>query len=198
MTLPDELLFLDQAAKKTIAALDSLGLRYAVTGGVASITYGNPRTTNDIDFVLDIPPGLPRIADRICKAFEDDFYISLAVCQEALEHKTMFQALDKENFYQVDLHVSGLVPNQFDRTRLQSLATGTQIPMVSPEDAILSKLVWIKMGSGRSKQDVVAMLRIQTDLDVAYLEQTAKELDVFPVLEEMRGIVERNDPLEIY
>ena len=110
----------------------------------------------------------------------------------------MFQALDKENFYQVDLHVSGLVPNQLDRTRLQSLATGTQIPMVSPEDAILSKLVWIKMGSGRSKQDVVAMLRIQTDLDIAYLEQTAKELDVFPILEEMRGIVERNDPLEIY
>lgn len=70
--------------------------------------------------------------------------------------------------------------------------------MVSPEDSILSKLVWIKMGSGRSKQDVVAILRVQTELDTGYIERMARKLDVEDILAEMRAILERNNPEEIY
>ena len=35
--------------------LEGLGLRYLVTGSTATIFYGEPRFTNDIDIVVDLP-----------------------------------------------------------------------------------------------------------------------------------------------
>ena len=66
--------------------------------------------------------------------------------------------------------------------------------MVSPDDAILSKLHWIKLGSGRSRKDVVAMLRVQETLDNDYLEATAEQLGVRSILDELRQIAESYDP----
>ena len=54
--------------------LEKLELRYFVTGSAATIFYGEPRFTNDIDIVLDLPPG--RVSE-LCAAFPaDEFYIS--------------------------------------------------------------------------------------------------------------------------
>lgn len=36
--------------------LDDLGLRYFITGSTATIFFGEPRFTNDIDVVMDLPP----------------------------------------------------------------------------------------------------------------------------------------------
>jgi hypothetical protein len=37
-----------------VAPLESLGLDYMITGGVASVIYGDPRFTRDIDLVLEL------------------------------------------------------------------------------------------------------------------------------------------------
>lgn len=37
-----------------VTPLEALGLQYMVTGGVASVIYGDPRFTRDIDLVLDL------------------------------------------------------------------------------------------------------------------------------------------------
>ncbi len=57
-----------------VEALERIGLRYFVTGSMATIFFGEPRFTNDIDIVVDLP------ADKIaplCAAFPSpDFYLS--------------------------------------------------------------------------------------------------------------------------
>lgn len=54
--------------------LDSLGLQYFVTGSMATIFYGDPRFTNDIDVVVDLTA--QKISD-FCRCFpEHDFYVS--------------------------------------------------------------------------------------------------------------------------
>src|SRR5207249_4749850 len=54
--------------------LDRLRLTYLVTGSTATIAYGEPRFTNDIDIVLDLR--LDQVAD-FCAGFPDDeFYIN--------------------------------------------------------------------------------------------------------------------------
>ncbi len=37
-----------------VAPLEGLGLRYMITGGVASVIYGDPRFTRDIDLVVEL------------------------------------------------------------------------------------------------------------------------------------------------
>ena len=36
---------------------EALGIRYLVAGSVASTLYGEPRTTLDIDFAIQLEPG---------------------------------------------------------------------------------------------------------------------------------------------
>ncbi len=52
--------------------INELGLRYMVTGAVASIIYGEPRFTHDIDLVIEVPAGR---AEDVVKAFPlEEFY----------------------------------------------------------------------------------------------------------------------------
>ncbi|MDT8388926.1 MAG: hypothetical protein RRC34_00270 [Lentisphaeria bacterium] len=54
------------------APLDAVGIRYMVGGSVASMVYGEPRLTNDIDIVIDLSPVQAKL---ICNAFPDEgFY----------------------------------------------------------------------------------------------------------------------------
>jgi len=40
--------------KYLVNAFETLGIQYFITGSIASIFYGEPRFTNDIDLVADI------------------------------------------------------------------------------------------------------------------------------------------------
>ncbi len=52
----------DDLLCSVIDILERLELRYFVTGSVAAIYYGEPRFTNDIDVVVDLPA--ERIPER--------------------------------------------------------------------------------------------------------------------------------------
>ena len=39
-----------------VSRLNELSIPYMITGAVASIIYGEPRLTNDIDLVIDFNP----------------------------------------------------------------------------------------------------------------------------------------------
>ncbi len=47
--------------------LERLEIDYFVTGSTATIAYGEPRFTNDIDVVVDLPPGFASPEDVILK-----------------------------------------------------------------------------------------------------------------------------------
>jgi len=98
----------------------------------------------------------------------------------------------------VDIHVKGIVPREFERSVKEEIFDGFIAPVVSVEDAILSKLLWINMGSGRSKQDVVRILQNQHKMDTDYLETTARQLGVEQILNELKIIAESNDPNIIF
>jgi hypothetical protein len=185
---------LDTTAAKVVTLLDELQCPFAFTGGLAAITYGDPRTTNDVDIVLEINPWEIDFAKSLAEKFDAGFFFSLDNCREAIEEQTMFQAIDKETIFKVDFHLSDLVPGSCERRRNVRILTGRVVPMVIPEDSILSKLVWIKLGSDRSRKDVVAMLRVQTNLNNDYLETTAEKLGVTDILSSLRKIAESYDP----
>jgi len=185
---------LDITTEKVIAVLQKTDKPFAFTGGLAAITYGDPRTTNDVDLILEINPWERDFADTLENLLGDCFFFSIEGCREAIDEQSMFQAIDKETMFKVDFHLSDIVPGALERRRDEKIMTGRTVPMISPEDSILSKLHWIKLGSGRSKKDVVAMLRVQENLDNEYLESTAEQLGVKAILDELRIIAESYDP----
>ena len=59
----------------------------------------------------------------------------------------------------VDLHVGENVPGEYEHVVNVEILSGVYGPLISKEDAVLSKLLWIKKGSHKSRQDVQMILR---------------------------------------
>ena len=189
---------IEVTTRKIVELFQQQDLPFHLTGGLISSYYGEPRTTLDVDVVMKISLEQIGYAKRIVELLEEDFIVDLDACHEAIEYRTLFQAIDKETFFKVDIHVKGIVPLEFERSVTIEIFDGFYAPVVSIEDAILSKLLWINMGSGRSRQDVVRILQNKHEMDTEYLETTAKQLGVEHILNELKVIAESNDPNIIF
>ncbi|MGI0486355.1 hypothetical protein ACN4EK_13020 [Pantanalinema rosaneae CENA516] len=121
--------------------LTTLAVRYYITGEVAVITYGEPRTTRDVDIVIDIAP---TDIDRLVTALENaGFYVP--GIEDMKSGRMMSLGITHiESISRADLVLSQ--GNDFDRSKFQRIQTidvpgiGT-LNFASPEDVILAKLL---------------------------------------------------------
>ena len=68
---------------------------------------------------------------------------------------------------------------------------GITVPLVSKEDAILSKLIWVSRGSHKSHQDIKMMLKRSGKIDLGYLKVAAVKLRVDAILNEITTELEK-------
>lgn len=170
------------------AAIEGVGGRYFVGGSLASSLQGEPRATNDIDMVVDLP--VARTANLVA-ALGGDFEVDEDALREALGQKLSCNIFYLPAVMKVDLFCLGTAPfdvSEFDRRRrwLVRPPAGTLV-VKSPEDTILRKLLWYLDGGGvsdRQWRDVVEVLRVSTaELDRGYLETWAERLHLSKLLE---------------
>jgi hypothetical protein len=174
------------------ATLERLGIPYLIGGSIASSLYGEPRSTNDVDFVIDIRPA---DAARLRGALGQEFYVIEEAMLEALRDGTSFNAIHLPTGVKVDLFVAGRDP--FNAERLVArrrvhirLDPPGEVFVDIPEYCVLRKLEWYRRGdevSDRQWRDVVGMLRAQAGtLDEARLDLWARRLGVSDLLERAR------------
>jgi len=170
--------------------LTALDVPYYITGGVAAITYGEPRTTRDLDIVMDIAP---TDLERLVAALEvEGFYVPGV--EDVQSGRMMTLGITHiESISRADLVLSKSL--DFDRIKFQRIRSldvpgfGT-LHFVSPEDIILAKLLWGRRSQSEKQwRDVLGVLKVQGDsLDFAYLTQWAAQLDVTELVQ--RAIAE--------
>jgi hypothetical protein len=86
------------------AQLDRIGCPRFTTGSVASMVYGEPRFTNDIDIVVRLDE---RKAREVAAAFVgDDWYVSTEAAVEAVRHHGMFNIIHVPSGLNADLIVA--------------------------------------------------------------------------------------------
>lgn len=169
--------------EKVIRVLEDGGIEYMVTGSVVSSLQGEPRSTHDIDLVVNI-----RLDDvkKLTGAFHaPDFYLDEETMFEAIRHNGMFNMLDVMHGDKVDFWM--LTDEPFDQSRFARRYAerfmGISFKVSSPEDTILAKLRWAKMSGGSEKQykDALRVYEVQFDiLDFNYLESWVKFLEIEP------------------
>ncbi|RKX76897.1 MAG: hypothetical protein DRP87_10625 [Spirochaetes bacterium] len=167
--------------KKVIQALDQAGIKYMLTGSIASSLQGEPRSTHDIDIVISIQK--PE-AKKLVEAFPPScFYIDEESVVDAIDKKSMFNLIDVSAGGKVDFWILTYEP--FDRTRFQRRIReefmGLKMMVSSPEDTILAKLRWAKLSGGSEKQftDALRVYEVQYgELDIDYLDQWVRKLNV--------------------
>lgn len=178
---------------KIASVFDALGIRYVVGGSLASSVYGIPRATQDADLVADIRPAH---VDAITSALTDEFYVDADMIRDALQHRASFNVIHLATMFKVDVFIfKGDLwsREEMARARAEQLDAPegkVTIRFASPEDTLLHKLIWYKLGneiSDRQWNDVLGVLRVQGEaLDVAYLDHWAPLLDVADLLSRAR------------
>jgi hypothetical protein len=184
----------DDLLRRAVGAFERLGLRYFVTGSVATIFYGEPRFTADIDVVVDLPavriPGL-------CAEFPSpEFYLSEESARRAVARRGQFNLIHPTSGLKLDFMIPADTEHnrsRFARVRKLSSGPGFEALFASPEDVILKKLEFYREGgSDKHLRDIASVLKTSGHtLDLEYLATWARRLGVDDL---WRAVLERTEP----
>lgn len=157
--------------------LERLRITYAVTGGMALFVWGRPRFTYDVDIIIKLDPdAIDRLA-RALRALHEYGYISEEAMHSAWLRKGEFNFIDGRSGIKVDFWVIKESPFEREQIarRIVRKIKGESVYFISPEDLVLSKLLWhAESESARQLDDVESVLRVQKKLDTAYLRKWAR------------------------
>ena len=181
-------------AKLVTDAIEAAGARYSIGGSMASAFAGEPRSTLDVDIVADLAQ--PQI-DAFFAAVKDAFYVEMNALRRAVDSYGSVNLIHIESSVKIDLFVAG--GTMLDDSLLQrrrEVTTGeppVKLYVHSPEDILLQKLRWFRLGgevSDRQWRDVCGIVKVQGQrLDRAYLREGAETLGVvdllLPLIEQM-------------
>jgi len=176
-----------------VAPLEGLGLDYLITGGVASVIYGDPRFTRDIDLVLQLREA---DAEGLLDAFSpEDFYRPpLETLREEIRRPRYghFNLIHRDTALRADVYLQGDDPLHvwaFDRRVRVPLEGEGAIWLAPPEYVVVRKLQYYKeSGSDRHLRDVSAILEIsERRIEMVEVEGWADRLGLEEVLRAARS-----------
>lgn len=160
----------DEVVFKVVDILTRINIPYLITGAVAVVYYGEIRTTHDIDLVVEINENDIK---TLVQNFEPDFFIDETSIQNAIQEKSMFNALHKDTNYKVDFWT--LTNDEYSRQRflrrVKVNILGKTMFLPTPEDLIITKLEWFRQSDiDKHYLDAVGIYRIQKEnLDKNYI-----------------------------
>ena len=146
---------------------------------MASNYWGIPRTTHDLDFVVQLSiESISKLLDQ----FRDDFYLDEQAARAAMAPPYRFNAIDKRSAFKIDFWMLRSEPfemSMFQR-RLSVNLLGEAAWIATAENVILHKLYWDSLApSERQIGDVAGVVAVQSGaLDRTYLRKWAGELGV--------------------
>lgn len=178
--------------REVVDVFERLGLVYALGGSWASSMYGKPRFTQDADFLVD---GLAGKEAELCTALGPTYYSSLPAVRDAVRRQASFNLIHMPTSYKIDVFVRKQRP--YDQAVLQrrctiTLAENPPLPIafISPEDTILLKLEWYRLGGEASERQLLDVLEVyraqESNLNQAYLDQWAQALRIADLLHQLR------------
>jgi hypothetical protein len=167
----------------TARVLESIGIPYMVVGSYASGAYGHPRMTHDIDIVADIRE---EHVDKLMVQFhQPDFYLSRDAALAAVKHRSQFNVIHSETSHKIDFMIppdSKWGREQLRRRVPLEMLPGVTVSTASPEDVILSKMLYYREGgSEKHLRDITGMLEMSKQIDQNYIGQWSARLGVTEV-----------------
>ena len=174
---------------KVTGVFESLGVPYLISGSLASALYGMVRTTQDADIVAEMRL---RHLQPFVSALQDEFYLDDEMIAKAIQRNSSFNIIHRETMFKVDVFIPRPRPflqSQLARAQRQKFSFDKEVSakFASPEDTILSKLEWYRLGgevSDRQWRDILSVLKTRAgELELDYLLKWAQELKVGDLLE---------------
>jgi hypothetical protein len=167
-----------------VDCLDKLNIPYLITGSMASMAYGEPRFTNDIDIVADVRPDQVE-AMKACFP-EADFYLETESMKKAIVRGQQFNIIHPSSGLKIDViihHKDAFDVSRFGRARQLHISDTRTANFAAPEDVILKKMEYYQKGeSEKHLRDIAGMIKISgSQIDRTYLVSWAEKLGLMEI-----------------
>lgn len=172
-----------------VDAFARLGVDYHIGGSVATSTFGEARSTLDVDVVAPIRE---EHAAPLAAALRGDYYADEELIREAIRRRSSFNVIFLPQYFKIDVFVVKDTPYakasfaRYRSARLAGAGSIREFRFATPEDVVLHKLDWYRKGgesSERQWSDVLGVLRVQAaQLDRAYMQEWSSRLGVDDLL----------------
>jgi hypothetical protein len=132
-----------------VRPMNRAGIRYVISGSVAAIFYGEPRLTNDVDFIAFLNEA---DRQRLPGFFPPtDFYLPPAeaiAAEAARELRGHFNIIHMNTSFKADIYLTGR--DEFNawafRNKRQIEFEGEKLVLAPPEYVIVRKLEYFREG----------------------------------------------------
>ncbi len=143
------------------AALEAVGVEYAVVGSVASSFHGEPRGTQDIDIVARVARS--DVANLARQFPEEDFYFDRDMVFDSLRTRQPFNIIELRTMWKADIILPSEPYAHEELARRQRVElAGVPLFVACAEDTVISKMRWSQLtGSDRQLQDVAGIIRVR-------------------------------------
>jgi hypothetical protein len=180
-----------QVVRDVVTACEANEISYALGGSMASSYHGIARFTADADLAVEPFPGRE---EAFGCSFDQDYYVNVDAIRRANRDRSSFNLIHTAMGFKADIFV--MKPRPFEISLMARKRPAPidgdrpWVEVVSPEDVILLKLEWFRLGgemSDRQWGDILGVLRVQAgQLDADYLDHWAAELGVLDLLGKAR------------
>jgi hypothetical protein len=182
-----------RAFTQLLEVLDKLEIPYAVGGSVASSAHGIPRTTLDVDLVVDLKPDQ---IDDFVQHLGSEFYADGAQIRRAFAQGRAANLIHMVSAWKFDLFPlqadeysqTGFGRRTFREIKPDGIET-IECAVISAEDIVLRKLEWYRAGNEVSERQWNDLRGISKaagrHLDINYLRKWAGTLKVEDLLERL-------------
>jgi hypothetical protein len=148
-----------------------------LSGSMAMSTYTGPRYTRDFDFIVYLKPSDVLLLKDY---FKEGYYCDEDSIREAIAGEGMFNIIDHKSNYKADFVILKNQPYrklEFERKR-QVDFLDMKIFLVSPEDLLISKLIWIQELQSAVQSEDIKLLSSYAELDWNYIHNWIKKLEL--------------------
>lgn len=185
MKIPDILL----AVQPVIQAFEKLFIPYYIGGSIASSVYGMARATLDVDIIADLKINHIAYLNQI---LEHQYYIDEDMIADAIRTSSSFNLIHLETMIKIDVFIhkedsyAEMALRRKRQDTFEELAN-VEFYFSSPEDIIIAKLQWYKIGgfvSERQWLDTIGVIKVQGDLlDKKYLKSWSQKLGLSSLMQ---------------
>lgn len=174
---PEELLL------RIIKILKKLQIPYFITGGFAVAVLAKPRFTADIDIVIKLSEEKISEIIKHLKLIDKNVYLpDEEIIREAIKQRGEFNFIHPQTGLKVDFWIKRYPFERFERVVIKKI-DGQKVNFISPEDLVLSKLIWYKGGQGAKQlEDIRSLLEIAKP-DLNYIKNWAKKQSTIKILD---------------
>ena len=104
-----------ETTERIVRLLAELGVRFQLTGGIVTAFYGDPRSTQDLDIVIDLQSNRPETTELLAR-LGHGYLITGEAARTAIAQKGLFQAIDTRSMIKIDFHVGEKIPGELSRS----------------------------------------------------------------------------------